>query len=376
MVTALAVLAITGATAAPAVADDHAPTWSDYRLGQFIASRGSAPSEILGLDNNGEILLACREDCTLKGLESAGVRVLASQLELLRAWSLLRGDGVTYRAAIPILDGEGATYLRELADGLVGKLAEAIAGDVAELVTTLEADGMEDHAWSVVFAYVLDGAVWDFLDELEVIGGRDAASRGGLWGGEVWAHLAGRELTSSTVRRSSVDVRISWVEALRPHVWSLLTGPASIGRLFEALERGEVESPELTTRFQEYGILGPERQLTVPLIVPDRENALYAICERLAERVATLSESQLNRAALVNDFGFASESQAMVVAYHEVMWSLMDRLVADGALTEPAAIADPESADAADIGKLVVMVRRAQEEPASQEPQGSTRDEG
>ncbi len=370
----LIVGAMAGGKAAPATADAAAHVWSDYRLGQFVASRGLAPADILSLDNNGEILLACRDGCSVASLEGAGVPALASQLELLRSWALLGGDGTAYRAAIPILDGESAVQLAELADGLAAKLAESLSSDVAELIAALEADDQGGHAWTVLFAYVLDGAVWEFLSELGQVGPRNVSHGGAPWGGEVWAYLAGDEPSTSTLRRSSVDVKMSWVEALRPQAMALLRGSIGIDGLFDALEAGETESPEIRAHFQELGILGPERQLAVPLIVESRDNAIFRICERLAEQVASLM-SKINRAALVNDFGFESESQATVVTYHEVMWSLLDRLVVDGVLTLPAAIADPATAGSADLGKLVVIVRRAQAASPGNAAEGSKRDE-
>ena len=358
----------TGALASEA----PATAWDDYRLGQYISSRDRTPADILDLDNNGDILLACRDGCTPATLAGAGIQAIDSQLELLRTWSLLAWDGSGYRAAIPILDGDDARYLDELAGGLAETIAAVATDEVRGLVAALDADGLAAHAWTVVFAYVLDGAVWEFFGELELIASR-AVSRGGApWGGEVWLYRAGGEPSTSTVRRPAFAVKMSWVESLWPHVVALMGGP---GGLASVLEAGTEPSAEVLARLERYGVLDAERRVLVPVIREGSADELYRRCEQLTERVVSTLQARLNRAALVEDLGFASESQALVVAYHEVMWSLLDRLVAAGLIEEPAAIADPDAARPEDVGKLVLLVRRAGEVRPADEDAAPVRDE-
>ena len=47
-----------------------------------------------------------------------------------------------------------------------------------------------------------------------------------------------------------------------------------------------------------------------------------------------------------------------MIAYHEVMWDLMDRLEGEGIVQKPLAFADPDKAKPADIGELVFIVRK------------------
>ncbi len=358
--TTLFLTGLAGSNCLPASAQEKALSWSDYRLGQLIASRGRTPGEILALDNNGEILLACRDGCSPASLEAAGVPALASQLELLRGWALLVEGENGLAAGIPILDAAASELLAERASRIADALAESAAAEVAEVVGALEAEGLRDHAFSVIFSYVLDGEVWEYFDELSLVKRRNVARRGAPWGGEAWAYVSGREreLRTSSLYRGPVAVKVSWVEALGPRIESLLTGPQSLLTLFaDFLEKGQPESPELKARMMEYGILGPGREFTLPVVEESPGNPLFEICGRLTARVAETVNAQLDRAALVRELGLESESQALVMAYHEVMWGLMERLVEAGKVELPAPIADPSGAREADLGRLVVIVR-------------------
>ncbi len=347
----------------PATAQQPARSWSDYRLGQFIASRSLTPGEVLALDNNGDILLACRDGCSREGLLAEGVPALESQLELLRGWALLIDEEAGMRTAIPIVDGERSELLEQRTAALAAEIAGAVAGDVAELVGALKAEGWSGHAFAVVFSYVIDGGVWGFFDEMSLIARRNVARRGAPWGGEVWAYASAREREprTSTLRRGSTTVKVSWVEPLEPLIDALMTGPLSLQTLFaDFLEQGQPASPEMRAKLMEYGIVTSEQRLSVPVIEQSREDRINQLCDRLATRVAEAVIAGIDRPALVAELGLESESQALVIAYHEVMWRLIDRLVATEAIELPVAIADPERARPADLGQLVVMARPPQ----------------
>ncbi len=365
-----AVPALWAVAGAPSLAAEPARVWADYRVGQYISSRLPMPKDILDLDNNGEILLACRQGCTPESLEASGVRALASQLELLVAWSLLtRADG-QLSTAIPILDGAEADLLSERTGALAAALAEETAPQVAELVETLAADGLAGHAYALVFSRVLDGGVWDFLGELSLLPPRGRSSRGAPWSGEVWAYVSAgeREPRTSSLLRRAATVKISWVEELRPLVVPLLSGPLSLQTLFgEFLERGRSVDPELRSKLVEYGIVGPGNEMLIPVLGPERDDPVSLLCEGLVTRVAETVAAELDLEALAADLGLASEPQAMVIAYHELMWSLMDRYVESGAIELPRAIAEPASARPGDVGALVVMIRGADESSGEDE---------
>ncbi len=336
------------------------PDWSAYRLGEFISSRGVTPGEILDLDNNGDVLLACRDGCTRATLEAAGIPVIDSQLELLRGWSLLSEDDGRWRSAIPIFDRARGRALSEHTAELAATIAGAIQPDVAQLVAALDAEGAAEHGYAILFSYVLDGGVWAYFDELSLISRRDVARRGAPWAGEAWAYASTRALEprTSSLMRDTMSVKVTWIEALRPRMSSLLHGPLGLRTLFvEYLERGQPASAELRAKLAEYGVVGTEGELTVPVIDQRHDAELFRLCDRVGTRVAERVIAELDRAALVADLGLESESQALVIAYHEIMWRLMELLVEAGSIVPPAAFTDPGGAADTELGSLVVMVR-------------------
>lgn len=74
-----------------------------YRLLFRGAMTRTSPVSILKLDNNLEILLACREGKTAEQLNASGIICLASQLRLLVDWKLLEQKQQIYKPAIPII---------------------------------------------------------------------------------------------------------------------------------------------------------------------------------------------------------------------------------------------------------------------------------
>lgn len=368
------VVMVVGLAAAGAlVAEGGPPSWSDYRLGQFISSRGPTPGDILDLDNNGDILIACRGGCTRAGLEAAGVPALESQIHLLRSWSLLREIEGGLEPAIPVLDRTASEVLLRRADQVAARLAEEITAGVAELVAHLEADGRGQSAFAVVFSQVLDSGVWAYFDELELIRRRNISRGGAPWGGEVWAYVSDRELEphTSSMRRPGATVKVTWAEPLRPAVNDLLAGEHGLWTLFtEFLERGQPASAEVREKLTDYGVLGASGELDVVVIDLGLEDPLFALCDRLSTRVAETVIAQVNRPAMVAELGLDSEAQALVVAYHEIMWRLLERLVESGAVVLPRAIGDPAASERADLAALVVLNRM----PATA-AEGGTRDE-
>ncbi len=350
--------------------------WSDYSLGQYVASRGRPPGTVLKLDNNGEILLACRNGCTLQSLEAVGVTALASQLELLSAWSLLVREGDGFRSGVPILDGENATYLDELAIRVSEQVAQAADEELAALLTTLNEQGWQGHAWSVVFSYVLDGMVWQFLDELDYIDSRLVLENGASWGGEIWAYSGPERPTTASRGFRGVTIKVTSVESNQSFVASALSGPRSLAAMLAVGNGGGPEAAELVAHYQELGVLGPERELMVPVIDEQSRDEIFRLCEQLAGRVVDAVHTRLDRSALMNDFGFTSPSQALIVSYHSVMRRLMDLLVERGTLSLPAAIADYEGSERSDLGKLILLVRQPTPTAPTTEDTTPERDEG
>jgi hypothetical protein len=120
---------------------------------------------------------------------------------------------------------------------------------------------------------------------------------------------------------------------------------------------GVVEHERVRTVFGPFGLFDEEGQFTIPVIVEEDANPLYRSSRAIAEEVVASVSQLLDLTALVADFGFRDEQQALVVAYHELMWDVMDRLEAEGRVHKPAAFAEPDRIEPSDIADLVFIVR-------------------
>ena len=95
------------------------PTFDEYDFvarGRMSRDRGLRPADIVGMDGNGDILLACLDPKTVEELESGGTKFIRSQLELLTDWGLLKysAEDETYQTAVHVYGPEKSSAIRGL----------------------------------------------------------------------------------------------------------------------------------------------------------------------------------------------------------------------------------------------------------------------
>ena len=83
-----------------------------YDIVQYASISGYGPQNISLLDNNGDILLACKAGITEARLKTRGIIYNESQLVLLEAWRLILHNGDTLKTLVPILDSTETRTLR------------------------------------------------------------------------------------------------------------------------------------------------------------------------------------------------------------------------------------------------------------------------
>lgn len=354
------------AEAAPALAaapdTTPAPAFEDYDVIQYITSDGRGPENVLRLDDNGAIVLAAREGTTRAGLREAGVAFTESGLALLETFRLLEAEGDTLRTAFPILPPERTRALRERVRGVAPETAEGVAPEAERLVATLEASGRPANAYAVLFSHVVDGLVWDAWEERGVIPGREITAETPHWAGEVWALHPPRAFNAgtNTISQGGVALVVSWTEAAIPLMAPFVADFPTLARLFDDYRTvGWVEDARAREVFGPFDLFDEDGRLTVPVLVRGGDDPLSRSARTIADRLAREAPELLDLPALVSEFGFRDEAQALVVAYHELMWEVMDTLEARGIVERPRAFADPDSAGPADVAALVFVVREA-----------------
>jgi hypothetical protein len=336
------------------------PRFEDYSFLQYVSSSGRTPSSILRLDDNGQIVLAARAGVTREALEAEGVPCSQSQVALLRTWRLLKQSHDTLRTAFPILGPDDTRRLRDRTRAAALALAPRIVPEIRGLRKELHEIGREKNAYSIIFSYVLDGLVWGEFERRHALDPREVTVEEPLWAGEVWALYPPRPFFpgTNTISEDGIALKVTWTDEALPRMRPFVSDFPTLGRLFEDYKsRDRVEDAHAREVFGPYDLFDASGRLTVPIIVEDSSNALYRAATAVARATAAEAPALLDLGDLASTFDLRDERQALIVAYHELMWDLLDGLEAQGLVRKPAAFATPGQANPADIAALVFVVR-------------------
>jgi len=335
------------------------PPFESFSVIQYATTEGPGPQNILRLDNNGEIALAARSGMTREALP-AQAPFTESQIALLKAFRLLEERNDTLKTAFPILDPEETRQLRGRVQVAAPRLAEQLAPDVQAFVQELRAIGREGNAYTMLFSYIIDGLVWDEFEESSLVDIREVTAANPFWAGEVWALYPPRAFAPGTnsISEEGVSLKVSWTEDAIPQMLPFVADVPTLIQMFDDYRTaGGVKHERVREVFGPFDLFDEEGRFTIPVIVEDDSNPMYRSAKAMAKAVAGVAPEHLHLTALVEEFKFRDAKQALVVAYHELMWELMDRLVAGGFVRKPTAFADPSRAEPADIADLVFIVR-------------------
>lgn len=333
------------------------PSWDEYALVQFIAAKGTAPATILDLDNNGALALLAED-----GITRATLRLLTganeSQVRLLEAWRLLERAGDTLRTSFPVLDAVETRELRSRTRAAADRLVTEIAADALELRRELERSGRAETAYAILFSYVLDGLTWEIWEGDGRIAGREISVERPYWDGHIWAVTPTRPDLAGTNRIS--DERgalfVTWSHAAIPSMAPFVANWPAVEALFEAFAAERAVGPPAREVFAPYGLFDDSGSLTIPVIATDGTDALHVRARRIAEAIAAKAPAALDLPSLRRRFNFRSDAQALVIGYHELMWDVLDQLVA-GEVVERPPVLDGHASGPGDVRALVFGVR-------------------
>ena len=349
----------------PALGQQRAasPAFKDYDVIQYVRSTEIGPANILQLDNNGDIVLAVRGGATRAQLAAQGVSFSESQIALLKTFRLIDEKDDTLRTLIPVLGQDKTRVLRERARSIALPLARRLKPKIRELREELARTGQEKHAYSIIFSYVLDGLVWDEFEKNQILRPRRITAETPLWAGQVWALFPRRPFYAGTNSMSDqgVSLKVTWAEEAIPQMLPFVADIATLARLFDDYQRiGLVKDGRAREVFGPFGLFDDSGHFTIPVIDERQSNRLYRSARGIAAGAAKEVPALLNLADLVREFGFQDKEQALVVAYHELLWDVMDQLEALALVEKPVAFATPKQARPADIAALVFIVKGTQ----------------
>ena len=217
---------------------------------------GNSPSSILKMDNNWELALLLRNSLKKKQIDSLGLSYISSQLKLLESWGIIdyKRDK-TYQTSIQILDSLKSNKLRSLSEKKSLKLADIIAPKVIELKSYLEKIGRGKNVYSIIFSYVIDGMIWDSLEENNLIKKRDLDANKPFWSGEFWTLDSKRNFYCGTnsISDKGYSLNVNWSEKAIPKMLPFVTRFDLQSKIIDDfIEKGKITNQEVKDVFSEF----------------------------------------------------------------------------------------------------------------------------
>jgi hypothetical protein len=334
---------------------------TDYRIVQYISQRGYSPISITRLDNNGDILLACRSPKTKEQLLEMGINITDSQIRLLEIYKLLAKKNKTYKTAFPILGPEQTTQLRTYSKDVSENLIKEIKSDVIELVNNLKMIGREKNSYSILFAYIFDGMSWSEFELKGLVHSTTIDMKNPFWAGEVYAFFPDRQFTSGTNTWSedSFALKINWSRYANPFLSPLYKEIKKIDDESFAyiLKKGIVEDKNIRDGLAPFGILDTKGNITIPIIDEIENNIIYSISKKIAKKMTTNTLNLISIDDIKSEFNFRDINQAIIIFYHELIWDLMESLEEQEIVNKPVSFTDDKSVTAKDVADLMFIVR-------------------
>ena len=334
-----------------------------YDITSFCISAGSSPDNIIKLDNNGQILLACISGRTVEQLRTLGVQFTKSQIELLKNWRLLREDRHLLKTAFPILNEDKTKQLRKLVGECASPLSPGLLKDLSALKDHLQFIRRERNTYTILFSYILDGLVWEYFFENKVLKERKLSVEKPFWSGVVWAVYPPRDFSCGTnsVSDQGITLKVNWSKATLKKMIPFVADWDSFSKMFDDLVgKGKIEEEKAIRVFRPFDLFDQSGRFTVPIIFEKENDALYKACVSLSSDVSEEILNVIHLEELKKEFDFRDNDEALVIFYHEFMWALLEQLEGQGLIKKPIAFVDPERAKPEDIGDLVFIVKKGQ----------------
>ncbi|MDH4222382.1 MAG: hypothetical protein OEV55_02465 [candidate division Zixibacteria bacterium] len=336
-----------------------------YQFHCYCTTIRSTPQAVIKLDNNGQILVECLPGKTVQQLTDGGTQFTESQIRLLKDWGLLQEEEGILKTTFPILDVDRTNHLRKLMKESTAILSQNLKEEIISLIAELKSINRGKNAYTILFSYVLDDLVWDLWEEKEILKRREISQENPLWTGEFWVVYPARTLSCGTnsISDKGVSLKVNWSEKAIKKMLPFVTDWVNLSKMFDNLvEKGKVEDEKAIQVFGPYNLFDSSGRFTVPIILESEDNKLYQKSLQLSKNVSNQVLDVIDLENLKNEFDFRDKEQALIIAYHELMWELLDYLEQERIIQKPVAFANPDKAEPKDIGDLVFIVKTSKTE--------------
>lgn len=311
------------------------------------------PMQVVGADNNWQLLWELRTAGTRKELAARGIPCTRSQLMLLRSQHLLTTtDDGKLKTAVPILDSATMIRLRQIAATTAEQMMGDLEADFRSFVGVLDNAGFGRNAFPILFSHVLDGTIWNEFEQRKIVDAMDDDSE--VWTGCLWFYYPKSEAFRPGTNTLSWDGRhtlwVNWADNDPDFAGRIYSDDAE--RFFSRVCASEKPDSAAAAVARELGLYDGER-LTVPVI--GRKGALPGQIRRLTRSLCDAFEHRADLGLVREVAGCESASDAAVIFYHEVMWQLGERLLSGGIVSLPRLFADPAHAVPTDMAAVCFL---------------------
>ncbi len=338
----------------PDTAPDDLAAWS---LHCFCVTARRTPHAVIRLDGNGRLLHAARHGIARGALREQGLLLAESQLVLLRDHGLVTVEGEEVRTAFPVLDPHTMAAVRATLREEAARLVGTWDADLAAIHRLLFDRNLRNHAFAIVFGYVLDGMLWTLLRYRRAIPETALTLEEPYWRGAFWALWPPRHAGAGTneLRTGSARLVMTWTPATAAALAHVAGDPvlaADVLTCGTRVARGaaEIQSAQLQGS-------APGDRWRVPAIRTGVDGPLAQAGGRIvlaieASLAALSSTGGID--AVLQRAGVIDAKVATVILAHELIWEIAELLVAERKVERPA-VATEASPSTAALGELMFV---------------------
>lgn len=314
------------------------------------------PQEIVNADNNWQLLLAMKNGCTSKQLDSLKIPYTQSQLLLLLSMRLIEQKGKILTTTIPILNRNETAELRVMSREVAVRIIPEIEPECKDLVDFLAKNNRQKNAFSILFSYVLDHRIWKkfeqekLTDEVQIINN--------LWGGNYWSITPKRTWSCGTnsLDNDKYAILFNWSEQ-SSKLMNKFYG-ANFDGILDFLEDGNTNDSAVIDEFTKYGFFDKNKNLSIPIIDENADNTLFTLSNKITDKLLPAFVKSTDFDAVKSKFNFTDDNQTVIIFYHEVMWDILNLLLEKQIIQKPIAFESPEKAGLSDIADLCFVIRK------------------
>jgi hypothetical protein len=307
------------------------------------------------LDNNGEILLACRDTKTIDDLKSQGIQFLPSQLELLVDWGLLEYDrkNKAYRTTIHIYGPEQAAGLRRLVGGTVAHIRQDLQEELDLLKAHLKTQDSEKSMFAVLYAYVLHSYAMEQLSE-EIYHKPQLSPEKPFWNGYAWAVYPTNKFPTGVLRLPVEGLTIYRVSAAglpRPDIKQLVSLAKDLS------PDSKTDDLQLLNTFKELRVVNDQGIPNVPVF--DEKWSQYL--EEMAKKVYASTLELTGMPEMETILGMSTQAQAAMFLHYEIRYAFLKSLLEDASIVPPLDFDNADNNRPEDLRNMIFFMSTKQE---------------